>query len=148
MVKCHDCGLLATRNNDTGQWEEVDQRQRTTGQGQIRGDDAGYPREATWQFSRPVCILQVFDLASEYTQESSKSDSPINSAIALMLQRERDCESFTKWQIGFSPKEHREMIDREWMRKYQEEHEKTDKEWREKQDIPEKSGYDIFFWRL
>lgn len=30
-----------------------------------------------------------------------------------MVTNERLCESFVKWEQGFSPKEHREMMDRE-----------------------------------
>ena len=35
--------------------------------------------------------------------------------------------------MGFSPKEHREMMDREWMLKWQADREEADRKWREKQ---------------
>jgi len=137
--KCAHCGLLAIRNNDTGQWEEVDQNQRDTGQEQTR--KSGYSsmeiqlaRHVTShpiqlvQFSKPFCLVQVFDLLSEYGEESA------STIIASVLQKERVCSSFRKWQLGFTPKEHREMMDREEMLKWQAEREGKDKEWQKGQN--------------
>jgi len=51
-----------------------------------------------------------------------------------VFSKERPCESFTRWQQGFTPKEHREMIDHQAMVKWQAEREDTDRLWREKQE--------------
>ena len=45
------------------------------------------------------------------------------------MNQERECTFFTKWQQGFTPKEHREMIDRQAMLKWQTEREDIDKKW-------------------
>lgn len=51
-----------------------------------------------------------------------------------VTNKDRQCELFTKWRQGLTPKEHQEMIDREWMIKHQEEREDADKRWRRNQD--------------
>lgn len=125
--KCADCGFLATWNNGAGQWEEVEHKQRETGQSQARG--AGrIPFEAMGQFSDPFCLIRAFDLPCEYKQERSEN------RVLAVLQRERDCPSFREWQQGFSPKEHREMMDREKMLKWQTDREDKDKEWQRGQN--------------
>ena len=48
-----------------------------------------------------------------------------------VIHEERECgESFTEWQLGFTPKEHREMLDRKEWRDWQERQRKEDKHWR------------------
>ena len=49
------------------------------------------------------------------------------------IQKERSCEYFTPWQQGFTPKEHREMLNRDWMLNYQKEREESDRKWQAKQ---------------
>jgi hypothetical protein len=44
------------------------------------------------------------------------------------------CDEFTEWQQGSSPKEHREMMDRKEMLKWQADREDADKKWREQQE--------------
>lgn len=48
-----------------------------------------------------------------------------------VIQKERECgESFTEWQLGFTPKEHREMLDRQEFLKWQARQRNEDKRWR------------------
>jgi hypothetical protein len=43
---------------------------------------------------------------------------------------ERSCEGFTNWQQGFTPKEHREMLDRLRLQEWQDKQRREDKRWR------------------
>ena len=55
-------------------------------------------------------------------------------SIKQVIQKERECgESFTEWQLGFTPKEHREMMDRQEWRDWQERQRKDDRGWRIKE---------------
>jgi len=49
------------------------------------------------------------------------------------INEEIECESFMEWRQGFTPKEHREMLDRERLLKWQAEREEEDRKWREEQ---------------
>lgn len=35
--------------------------------------------------------------------------------ILSIVQKNRHCDAFTSWQYGFTPKEHRDMLDRQWL---------------------------------
>ena len=45
------------------------------------------------------------------------------------IQRDRECEFFTKWKQGFTPKEHREMMDRQFRMEMEEKRRKNDRKW-------------------
>jgi hypothetical protein len=45
------------------------------------------------------------------------------------IQRERECALFTEWRLGSTPKEHQEMIDRQFAMKMEEERRKNDRKW-------------------
>ena len=67
--------------------------------------------------SFPLCFAQVCDLTAEFTK-ADKLGSPNLVALDFVIHEEKECKAFTKWQQGFTPKEHREMIDRQWERKW------------------------------
>lgn len=48
-----------------------------------------------------------------------------------VMHRQRVCNAFTPWQQGFTPKEHREMVDRQWMIDRED---RRDKEMRDRED--------------
>jgi hypothetical protein len=50
-----------------------------------------------------------------------------------VLQKERNCGSFTPWIQGFTPKEHKEMLDAKEMREWQAEQREKDRAWQEEQ---------------
>jgi hypothetical protein len=120
MPKCAECGYLASRNYESRELEETELGTRN-GEAIVISLSTGMPI-----YELPVCFMQVIDLRYEF-----KNDTP---QITPVIQQSRECNEFVKWKQGFTPKEHREMIDRQWMQKHQEEHEKADKEWREKQE--------------
>ena len=142
--KCIECGYLAVRKGDTRQLEEV---QRDFSDKVVEAFmDVGTPghgyHEITRLYDAPICFAREINLQSEYRIETiTDTNRGITSGgnnINKVLTNERECDKFTKWQQGFTPKEHREMIDREWMQKHLEEREdkkdKEDKKWREDQE--------------
>jgi hypothetical protein len=91
------------------------------------------------KYDEPICFAGVYKLQSEYTIERIDSgrvsiiETGDNSQVEIqqVLTRLRPCDAFIKWIQGFTPKEHREMVDREWQQKHQEEREEDDRKWRE-----------------
>jgi hypothetical protein len=67
---------------------------------------------------------------------------PSNEDLVVLLQRDRECAEFTTWHQGFTPKEHREISDRERLREWQAQREDEDRRWREDQRKEERR------WRL
>ncbi len=129
--KCTDCGYLANRNKKTRQLEEVEADVRKTGL---------YPFEASEIYDKPICFAQAYDLSSEQWKVHRGQRSPsqaidgdlgISPADTLkVITDERGCNSFTKWQQGFAPKEIREMMDREKFLELQAKQRRDDKIWR------------------
>jgi len=117
MAKCSECGFLAVRNTKSRQLEETEQDIRETGVIERLFDDServheigsGYPR-----YEPPLCFIGAIDLRTETGKYGEGTQERIKSAI----NEERECGSFTQWQQGFTPKEHREMIDRKWEKKW------------------------------
>lgn len=129
MVKCADCGFLASRDIETRQLEETEQEIRSQGQ-LVPAPNTGKPIH---KYEHPVCFMQSKDYkAFPYTSRSIFTLD--REDIRSEIQRERDCKEFTAWQQGYTPKEHRDMIDREKMLKWQAGREDEDRKWREKQD--------------
>jgi hypothetical protein len=80
------------------------------------------------QYDIPLCFVQSYDLCDEVKAAGGKSE--LDAVIVKsIIDQDRQCNSFIKWQQGFTPKEHREMIDREAMRKWQAEREEADRKW-------------------
>jgi hypothetical protein len=114
MAKCAECGFLAILNEETGELQET--------QWLIRQDGV---------LASPLCFMRVYDLWAESNTPRGNYDftSRTSSLIVATLQKERECNQFVKWQQGFSPKEHREMIDREKQDKLEAEIRASNKRW-------------------
>ena len=54
----------------------------------------------------------------------------VANAVKSVIQKERDCDAFTPWQQGHSPKEHREILDRQLLLKREEERDADSRRWR------------------
>jgi hypothetical protein len=138
MARCSECGFIAARVYVTREYLEVDDRKRESGEvGSERG-----PLEPV-----PVCFVSSFNIKEEVeVLRKAACDEPTQNSIGewisphwanhvkQVLNTDRECESFTKWQQGCTPKEHREMMDRERMQKWQMEREEADKKWRTEQE--------------
>ena len=142
--KCAECGFLAMRNRFTDQLDEARPSYRKTGkapfvrkpgmhgvvvQNPWEGDD--FPWEVT-----PICFARAYDLVSEI-QAAPNSGLITQEAILETTQKPRDaCSEFIRWNQGFTPKEHREMLDRKYI---MEREDRRDRELRESQERQGKS---------
>jgi hypothetical protein len=136
MVKCSECGYLAARNKDTRNLEEVEFKARQDGV--LRTHRHEY---------MPVCfnmavsfeeevgrLRKVPEYATEKKDAYGQTTWPtVEHLIKIVLNEERECQSFTKWHQGSTPKEHREMLDRQEMLKWQADREDADRKWRTRQ---------------
>jgi hypothetical protein len=120
MVRCADCGFLATIELKTRRLGETEERNRKTGTGW--GDGATFDR-------MPVCVAKEISFKDQLPNAN-------DAEIAAVLAMERECKSFTPWKQGFTPKEHREMIENQELRAWQERQEEQRKAtqcWQEEQ---------------
>ena len=113
-VKCQDCGFLAVRHGGT----------RALVEAEIRMRDAA---DLVLYDPSPVCFVRASDLAAEMELPKGKAQ------FLKVLGTERECQRFVKWQQGFTPREHKEMIDsqeqRERDRQWQFEQKRSDRRW-------------------
>lgn len=127
-VKCADCGFLGLRCTDTNiKLIEAELQFRQTGEVPPRGDGAGYD-------AFPVC----FPGACIFREETSSAAKQ----IAEVLAKERKCDSFTRWKQGHSPKEHWEMLDRQWMLEFQAKREDEFRRWQRDADQADKQWHE------
>jgi hypothetical protein len=143
MVKCADCGYLAQhiyRGSIPQGFIDVEESSRETGDLPTLARYISYkpdlgPDKLGGDYF-PMCFSHVFNLGQEVKDQIakvSKTESPV-SVVKDVIQKERACEQFVKWIRGFTPKEHMEMVDREWMQKHLEEREDAARKWREEQE--------------
>jgi hypothetical protein len=135
VVKCIDCGFLTLRNKHTGQLDEVDNDFRETGNPPRRQI---YKQVASNTVNRietpcqhvPICFECVTDFRREIGVPPPKAygDYPANMVLEV-ISEPRSCDSFAVWQQGFTPKEHREMLDRQHHLEWQTEQEKERRNW-------------------
>jgi hypothetical protein len=127
--KCADCGFLAVRNIYSRGLEEAEKTFRDTG---AQPTTVTHNTDGTLIIigsyeDEPLCFMQACNLKKEFYK-------PLNSSVPIVLHEDRECDEFTEWQQGSSPKEHREMMDRKEMLKWQADREDADKKWREQQE--------------
>lgn len=117
MPKCAECGFLATRMLDSRQLCEAEIDTRTTGK--VPVGSQGKAVYVMW----PLCFRTAFDLREECMADSQPGTT---SGLSRVLQLERNCPEFTKWNSGLSPREHLEMLHTDAMLK-------ADRDWRDQQ---------------
>lgn len=113
MPKCSECGFLAAKNIHTRNLEEVEGGFRRSGNSPneiMGGKEIGYPRYKEY----PICFVQEYDLIDSFERITGRD----SEKFLTIVNEERECKAFTEWQQGFTPKEHREMIDRKWEKKW------------------------------
>lgn len=128
MVRCADCGFLAARNLNTRELDEAEESFRQDGTFPPINDEKGHNPHAGWE-SAPVCFIQHYDLREEIKQQGL-NDKEKYSGVHSVINKDRECKSFTKWRQGSTPKEHREMMDRQEWSNWQEKQRNDDKRWR------------------
>lgn len=129
-MKCAECGFLAARNITTRELEEAEDTFREKGIPPNIIDDDGRLRPKHEQL--PLCFAQRYNLRDEFKEFAGK-DSADYLSVFNVLNEERECEAFRKWQQGFTPKEHMEMQREERRMNFQAEREDADRKWREEQ---------------
>jgi hypothetical protein len=138
MVKCADCGFLAARNRQDRQLEEAESIMREKGIPAVTFSSNAVMGIGTKHEGEPLCFVQANDLRKEFWETTHREHPTYqivdSDSIVEVLLRDRECKDFVKWQQGFTPKEHREMLDRLEQRRWQEGREDTDRKWRSKQD--------------
>jgi hypothetical protein len=131
MVKCADCGYLTMRNIADGGLDEMDSKFRETGEPPEHFDARVPVSFSPYGYQPlPLCFDLQFPLADELGEKFF--DAPV-PAVLEVIRKNRDCPAFTPWQQGFTPKEHREMLDREKMLQWQLDREEEDRRWRDEQ---------------
>lgn len=122
MVKCSECGFIAARTWKTRELVEIEEEKRCSGK---IGDELSKFEPS------PVCFINSFDIKEEVEiLRKAAHDEPSQDSIGgyisphweiyvkAVLNIERKCKSFRRWQQGFTPKEHKEMVDRDKERRW------------------------------
>lgn len=97
--QCKKCGLLSLRNSENRQLVEVEHGFRQTGDSP---ENDGFKYQMGF-----VCFGMECDLQNEFEGPGNSSCREVRLGT---LTAKRDCEKFTAWQQGYSPKEHMDML--------------------------------------
>ena len=121
MVKCQDCGFLSLRVNETQALVETPEGTRQSGQLTHRSRHAFLPE----------CFVKACSFRDEWNRTTPEHEQ--DQARLRLYTTERDCKSWVKWQEGLTPREHKEMVDQQTLREWQEERRRNDRDWQEAQ---------------
>lgn len=125
-VKCRDCGFLAMQAN-YAEWVEADSMLRNSGV----PDNVRQRNLGNW----PQCFMRKYDLQAEMREieqqrAEQKEVRERHRLVLMVVNEERCCCEYTDWRMGFSPKEHREMLDRQRLLEWQTEEAKKNRRYR------------------
>ena len=113
MRNCADCGYLSVRNRADYGLVEPDIDFRRKGIVATGYNDEGqnpHPLHAPI----PLCFaMQPYLGGATKNIQDRKNPS---DEVKKIIQADNDCREFIDWQQGFTPKEHREMMDRKKLR--------------------------------
>jgi len=82
----------------------------------------------------PLCFVRAYNLREELAEvdlhgtqmaDGGRPEAGWTEQLLTVIAGERECEPLTEWQQGFSPKEHREMLDRDNMLRWQRDREES-----------------------
>lgn len=124
MVKCAECGLFCYKDRNV--YEHIDEKGRRTGNLPLYrvGD-------TPLRFShKPRCFAVKADFDDEYAKLDDAADKRGGQLPELLLKvitADRECDAFIRWVPGFSPKEHKEMMQEERLLEWQKEQRQEDK---------------------
>ena len=111
MVKCADCGYLALREWESRALVETEQHYREIGTDPPRTGMDKHKRYEDW----PLCFAMAWPLREEIQGERQEIGGPEVASVLRVIHKERECSKYVDWQQGFTPREHREMLDRQWL---------------------------------
>jgi hypothetical protein len=94
-VQCKECGFLSVREHTKNVLEETPSHTRQ------------YGNAPSGRGQSPVCFVLAAPLEVDY----SAFVEPITATDRFLkvINKERTCSGFVKWQQGYSPREHRDM---------------------------------------
>lgn len=150
MVQCSDCGFLGLRQNRTGRLREAIEDFRKQGSAAggwndyplcaIRAADLDgecatqRPIEQQMRDDEGVDRVQVTIRAQgRETTETHPYDNPravTRAAVRYVISRERDCTEFIEWHPGFTPQDHRRMLDQRWREAQEDARRRSERRWR------------------
>ena len=120
MVKCSECGFLAVRTSpnigEVPYLAEMHEGHRR--EARISERNVYYPK--------PVCFMRV----AWFREQMDEVPNDAYPDLSPVIHADHPCDEFTEWHQGFSPKEHREMLDRQFLFDAEERRRKEDKAWR------------------
>lgn len=123
MVKCAGCGFLAVRHKQTRQLLDAELLLRERGYlletDPVTGTTAYEPY--------PICFVQKLNFRIVV------GNNPTEAILSATVREPRECDGFTEWQQGFTPKEHLEMIQEKDRLAWQKEREDADREFQSQQ---------------
>ncbi len=131
MAKCSECGFLTCREAKSGQLIEIVDFHRRTGKVPAFLSSSGV-------MNLPICFINIYDLMREAvniagTNATAEIDwSPFVSQIITMDRKcplQSNTLGFVEYQQGFTPKEHREMMDRKFLIELEDNRRKNDRKW-------------------
>ena len=111
MVRCADCGFLTLKDHGAKEWIEAEERFR----------EKGLPPASMNYDHQPTCFVRAVNLQDEIKSEKR--------TLLETIQLERPCLKFTRWNHGFTPKEHKEMELSKEEKRFQEERRDKDLAW-------------------
>lgn len=128
MVKCGECGFYSTRHAPSGSLTEVPYEWR------VDKPDLRTGRDTPYMYF-PVCGVRAKRLHDETSERTA-------TELWKIGKLERTCDRWTEWHIGFTPKEHREMLDRDRILDREERRDKEQRDWQRTESASNKR------WRL
>ena len=132
---CHSCGFLAIRTRDSiSPLYEADQHSREAGEAFVLPSPTAKAGEAM-QFT---CGRAAIDFKAEFEQwrrQHGADDGDQRAQWVNFLHRvwPKPCGEWQSWIPGVSPKERREMLDRQWMHDQEQARIEADRKWRVEQ---------------
>lgn len=135
MVKCTECGYLTFRHGESRTLVEAEEVTRQSGQ--VPTSQGVYLYEP-----RPICFRRAYPLALEFDEMLGGGWEP-GSGLALnllaepllaVLDKERQCNSFTSWTQGLAPREHYDMDLMEKQLALQDRRDEIERQWRVQQE--------------
>jgi hypothetical protein len=109
MVKCAECGFLAVRLRQERILAEAEGNYRETGELPVE-----FPGKQYYVYEEvPLCFERLRQFSLHQCRSTVGRQEVLQQDIG-------PCVGFTEWRQGFTPKEHREMLDRREMRDWQE----------------------------
>jgi hypothetical protein len=121
-VRCIDCGFLAGRSHQSERLIAIDARIRKGGM-----DGLGVIKTRSAYETMPIC----FEMAADLMSEANENDRP--NSILVAIEKKRRCDSFAQWRCGYTPEDHKAMIERMAVLESLHKHEQNEQAYRERE---------------